>query len=151
MSANKDQALSLDNSSLEEVVDALLHSIPIKGADEAEKPFVLPTSDSIRSFGFYTSRRDLWRYDRMVQSKEIEELLQFMDRAYTPPPRRPTSTRTDVPVWTLIRLEAHRFAGLHRHCGFNGEDPESFILSFEKDITLIHGFNGAGKTALLSA
>src|SRR5690606_6894426 len=61
------------------------------------------------------------------------------------------STRTDVPVWTLIRLEAHRFAGLHRHCGFNGEDPESFILSFEKDITLIHGFNGAGKTALLSA
>ena len=51
-------------------------------------------------------------------------------------------------LWRLRRLEAHRFAGLHRHCGARGEDPEDFALDIERDVTLISGFNGAGKTAL---
>ena len=55
------------------------------------------------------------------------------------------------PIWHLRRIEAHRFAGLHRHCAPDGSDPEPFVLELDKDITLISGFNGAGKTALLSA
>jgi hypothetical protein len=49
------------------------------------------------------------------------------------------------------RIEAHRFGGLHRHCGPQGQDPEPFVLEIDKDLTLISGFNGAGKTALLSS
>ena len=51
-------------------------------------------------------------------------------------------------LWRLRRIEAHRIAGLHRHCGAQGEDPEDFALDIERDVTLISGFNGAGKTAL---
>lgn len=47
-----------------------------------------------------------------------------------------------------METEAHRIAGLHRHCGAQGEDPEDFSLDIERDVSLISGFNGAGKTAL---
>ena len=45
----------------------------------------------------------------------------------------------------------HRFGGLHRHLGPNGEDPDHFVFDLGKEVTLLSGFNGAGKTALLSA
>ena len=45
-------------------------------------------------------------------------------------------------------MEAHRFGGLHRHCSASGADPDNFVLEVERDVTLISGFNGAGKTAL---
>ena len=67
-----------------------------------------------------------------------------------PPAKKATETEGNAEnkFWTLRRVEAHRFGGLHRHCGLDGEDPEDFVVEVDRDVTLISGFNGAGKTAL---
>ena len=94
---------------------------------------------------------DLWRSNRTVQAKEVESLLKALEENLPDDTAMPTHGTTDRPVWHLERVEIHRFGGLHRHVGPNGEDPEDFVVEFDKEITLVSGFNGAGKTALLSA
>ena len=83
-----------------------------------------------------------------MQAAEIEEILKALGD--NPPTKKATETASsgENNFWTLRCIEAHRFGGLHRHCGSVGEDPENFIVEIDRDITLISGFNGAGKTAL---
>jgi AAA domain-containing protein len=82
---------------------------------------------------------------------EINGLLEALDSELPQTSRATHRAAGACPVWNLRRIEAHRFGGLHRHCGPAGEDPEPFVLEMDKDLTLIGGFNGAGKTALLSS
>ena len=51
---------------------------------------------------------------------------------------------------TLKRLEAHRFAGLHRF-GAPERPPKNFVLDFSSSIHLFEGANGSGKTSLANA
>ncbi len=141
--------IRLEDSGLEDVVAALLAGTPI-GRGEDAAPFSFPNPDSIMLFAYYVRHRDLWRRSKQVQVSEINSLLEALDGEA---PEEPASARRQVSEqkhWTLRRIEAHRFGGLHRHCAPDGANPELFILEIEKDITLIGGFNGAGKTALLS-
>ena len=118
-------------------------------------PFRLDTGDKRKAFAFYSRNRDLWRSSRTVQAKEAESLLKALEENLPPdsanPAVGPPRGTTDKPIWNLERVEIHRFGGLHRHVGPKGEDPEHFVVDLDKEITLVSGFNGAGKTALLSA
>ena len=49
----------------------------------------------------------------------------------------------------LKKLEAHRFAGLHKF-GTPGAAPENYIHEFPSPLTLFEGRNGSGKTSLLN-
>lgn len=141
------EPINLVDCGLEDVVAALLARQPIDtSADGA--PFVLGNDNSRKIFAYYARNRNLWPQNKMVQATEIEEVLKAL--LSDPPACKETRTAEAKPVrqWKLRRVEAHRFAGLHRHCGAQGEDPEPFVLDIERDVTLISGFNGAGKTAL---
>ncbi len=63
-------------------------------------------------------------------------------------PARPANANTRR--LRLKKLEAHRFAGLHKF-GTLGAAPENFVQEFTSQLTLFEGRNGAGKTALVNA
>jgi AAA domain len=50
----------------------------------------------------------------------------------------------------LKKLEAHRFAGLHKF-GTPSAAPENYVHEFNLKLTLFEGRNGSGKTSLLNA
>ena len=139
--------INLIDCSLEDLVAALLHKRPI-AMPEGGPPFILENDDARRILAYYARRRDLWPRAKQVQARETEEVLKALEEA--PPVKKATEAAdsADNRFWSLRRIEAHRFGGLHRHCGLNGENPEDFLVEIDRDITLISGFNGAGKTAL---
>ena len=139
--------INLIDCSLEDLVAALLHEQPI-AMPEGGPPFVLESDNARRIFAYYARRRDLWPRAKTVQEREIEEILKALEE--DPPAKKATETAggAETKLWSLRRVEAHRFGGLHRHCGLDGEDPETFVVEVDRDVTLISGFNGAGKTAL---
>jgi hypothetical protein len=139
--------LKLADCGLEDVVSALLGGRRIACQGEGNF-FVLNSEDARKVFAYYAEHRDLWPRAKQVQAREVDELLKILGRKA--PARAESKTHAGGPpkLWRLRRVEAHRFGGLHRHCGPGGEDPETFALEIDRDITLIGGFNGAGKTAL---
>ena len=139
--------INLVDCGLEDLVAALMYGQPI-ATPEGGPPFVLQNDNARRIMAYYTRRRDLWPRAKTVQAREIEEVLKALEE--DPPAKKATETAgaAGKRLWTLRRVEAHRFGGLHRHCGADGEDPEDFVLEIDRDVTLISGFNGAGKTAL---
>ena len=143
------EPIRLENYSLDEIVRLLMAGTPVHRAKGT--PFRFDTSDKRKAFAFYSRNRELWRSNRTVQAKEVESLLKALEEDLPADTAMPPHGTTDKPVWHLERVEIHRFGGLHRHVGPNGEDPEDFVVEFDKEITLVSGFNGAGKTALLSA
>ena len=138
--------VSLVDGGLEDLVAAMLRQRPIEVPGGSH--FALRNDNARRILAHYARNRHLWLRAKPVLRDEIEGVLQAVDAPL------PVGTVTSSPrkaarkTWRLTRVEAHRFAGLHRHCGPEGGDPAVFALDLERDITLIRGFNGAGKTAL---
>lgn len=139
--------IKLVDCGLEDLVAALLAWQPIETPTDGEF-FILENADSRRVLSYYAQHRDLWPRDKTVQAREVEDILKALEQDAPAKQERTTTATASKRLWRLSRLEAHRFGGLHRHCGAQGEDPEDFILDVVRDITLISGFNGAGKTAL---
>jgi hypothetical protein len=142
--------LRLEDSGLEDVVAALLAGAPIWRGEDTH-PFIFSNPDSVKVFSFYAEHRDFWRRNRPVQATEVNNLLIALESVTPELTASSQRQEGEQKRWSLRRIEAHRFGGLHRHCGANGVDPDIFTLAIDKDITLIGGFNGAGKTALLSS
>ncbi|MDE0149743.1 MAG: ATP-binding protein [Rhodospirillaceae bacterium] len=143
------QPILLEDHSLEEIVQFLMAGAPVYRTREED--FCLDTDDKRKVFAFYYRNRQLWPSKKNVQSTEVESLLQALEDNLPTTIAQPQAAAAEKPVWHLERVAIHRFGGLHRHIGPNGEDPEDFIFDLTKEITLVSGFNGAGKSALLSA
>lgn len=149
-SENEETALPLGSSSLEDIVGALLAGRPIFRNKDTPS-YVLANEDARKLFAYYSEHRDLWPRAKTVQGREIEDLLKALAEPCPHAPPKLAGGKALPKLWRLRRVEAHRFGGLHRHCGPKGETPELFVLEIDRDVTLISGFNGAGKTALQSA
>lgn len=107
--------------------------------------------DSRVALAFYRRDMKFWgKYN--VTTKEIEQLLEALKAAKVPARSRSSAAVPDTCRWRLRKITAHRFAGLHRHCNpDDGSPPPPFEWELDKDLSLIWGFNGAGKSSLLSA
>ena len=138
--------VSLVDWGLEDLVAALLRQQPIDVPGDAH--FVLRSNNARRILEHYAQNRHLWPRAKPVRREEIEGVLQALDASLPVPARIGSPPAAAKKTWRLTRVEAHRFAGLHRHCGTEGKDPGLFAFDLERDVTLIRGFNGAGKTAL---
>ena len=55
-----------------------------------------------------------------------------------------------VKLLRLVKIEAHRFAGLHAY-GRPSAPPASFVFEPGKPVTLLEGVNGSGKTSIVNA
>ncbi|MCR9137174.1 MAG: AAA family ATPase [Alphaproteobacteria bacterium] len=143
------EPVRLEDHSLDEIIQLLTAGRPVHRTKGGA--FSLDTADKRKVFAFYGRNRDLWPRNKSVQSKEVESVLKALDGQEPAAVEITPRAGGYKPLWHLERVEAHRFGGLQRHLGPNGEDPDPFVFDLGKEITLISGFNGAGKTALLSA
>ncbi|QQS12946.1 MAG: AAA family ATPase [Rhodospirillales bacterium] len=143
--------IRISDLTLDEVVLHLIagHTLQASGGEE----FSLSLPDSRAILAFYNQdRRTYWNpeKDPTIQDGEIDRVLDALDtlpKAATAA-ARPAAT---LQKWRLVRVVAHRFRGLHRHCAEAGADPHPFELELAAHASLFRGFNGAGKTSLVSA
>jgi AAA domain len=136
---------------LDEVITVLLagDTLQVSGGDE----FSLPLADSRALLAFYNQdRRTYWNPDKdtAILDGEIDRVLQALDKAPLATVLAPRK-RSGNQKWRLIKVTAHRFRGLHRHCAEGGSDPKLFQFDLSAGSALFRGFNGAGKTSLISA
>lgn len=143
--------LKISGLTLDEVVLHLIDGdiLQVSGGED----FSLSLPDSRAVLAFYNqNRRAYWNPDKdtAIQDGEIDQVLEALDKS---PEMRKAASRlpTMTQKWRLTKVTAHRFRGLHRHCAEAGSDPHPFELEFSADVLLIRGFNGAGKTSLISA
>lgn len=136
---------------LDEVILHLIagDALQVTGGTE----FSLSSPDSRAILAFYNQdRRTYWNpeKDPTIQDGEIDLVLDALD---TPHKAATASARpaTTLQKWRLVKVVAHRFRGLHRHCAAAGADPHPFELELAAHASLFRGFNGAGKTSLVSA
>lgn len=144
-------AINIADLTLDEVVQHLAagDALHVSGGDE----FSLPLQDSRTVLAFYNhNRQAYWNPDKdtNILDGEIDRLLDALDKPanVTAPATRPASQQQR---WQLVGITAHRFRGLHRHCDDKGAAPKPFTLDLYRHATLFRGFNGAGKTSLISA
>jgi len=135
----------------DEVVLHLIAGDVLKVTGGEEFSLSLPDSRAILAF-YNQDRRTYWNpeKDPTIQDGEIDRVLDALDK----PPKvaaaaaRPAAT---LQKWRLVKVVAHRFRDLHRHCAATGADPHPFELELAAHASLFRGFNGAGKTSLVSA
>jgi hypothetical protein len=136
---------------LDEMVSRLIAGevLQISGGEE----FSLPLDDSRAILAFYNQdRRAYWNPDKdtAIQDGEVDRVLAALGNV--PKTAAASVKLTAAPQkWQLVKIAAHRFRGLHRHCAEGGVDPKPFELELSAPATLFRGFNGAGKTSLISA
>lgn len=141
----------LSQLTLDEFIVRLIsgHSIAISGS---EKPFVIENIDTRVALSFYEKRRECWDSKKNVDQREIEALYAAIETGALPQISITAVAKKANNIWHLKRVEAFRFGGLHKHChSDDGTPPEIFSWDVESPLTLIRGFNGAGKTSLLNA
>lgn len=144
-------AIDIADLTLDEVVRHLAAGDALRVSGGAE--FSLPLQDSRTLLAFYNQNKQAyWNPDKdsNIVDGEIDRVLDALDRPtnLSAPSTRPASQQQQ---WQLVEVTAHRFRGLHRHCDDQGQDPKPFSLDLSRQATLFRGFNGAGKTSLISA
>lgn len=134
---------------LEELVDTLVAGAAVVVAGTGEV-FSLG-ADSCFALAFYRRDRKYWgRYN--LSSKEITQLLDALNSPTVHKKIKITVAPRRIQKWSLHRVFAHRFAGLHRYCNReDGSPPPPFEWDVGNGASVIWGFNGAGKSSLLSA
>jgi hypothetical protein len=116
------------------------------GADNATHTI---KSDNARSvLGWYFKNRGKWAGS--VAAADMEAIT---DAAQAKPQKIPDKggpAQGAKRSLTLVKVEAHRFGGLHGY-NDNGRDPETFVFKPAKPLTVLEGWNGSGKTSILNA
>jgi len=96
-------------------------------------------------------RRNAGKWAGNLNAGDAEAIV---DAVGTPPPTiepvADTAAASLVRTLRLVKVVAHRFAGLHAY-GRSTEPPETFAFAPAKPMTLFEGFNGSGKTSIANA
>ena len=141
----------LSQLTLDEFVVKLISGQPVSIAGQ-EAPYSLLHKDSQVALSYYNKKRELWDSKKNVSQQEVSTLYAAIEASALPAISITATATKARKVWNLKRVEAFRFGGLHRHCDHaTGAAPEVFIWHIEHPLTLVRGFNGAGKTSLMNA
>ena len=123
----------------------LINGVPVLVGDGLE-PFSLSSTDARILLGWYLGRQGKWAAP--VTASDAESLA---DSILSPPVSTPPASgrRGDVATrrLRLVRIEAHRFAGIHAP---GATDADNFVFEPGHPVTLFEGLNGSGKTSLLN-
>ncbi|CAO3456089.1 hypothetical protein [Azospirillum argentinense] len=144
-------AINIADLTLDEVVQHLAAGDVLHVSGGGEFALSLPDSRTVLTF-YNQNRQAYWNPDKdtNILDGEIDRLLDALDKSVkvTAPAARSVNQQQR---WQLVGITAHRFRGLHRHCDDKGAAPKPFRLDLSRHATLFRGFNGAGKTSLISA
>lgn len=112
-------------------------------------PFALDTEDSRAVLGWYRDNGKRWAGNQ--RAEDIEAIINAVESPLpivaAPADDATTTTKRSL---KLVRMVAHRFAGLHVH-GKLTDAPDPFVFTPTSDVTLLEGANGSGKTSILNA
>ena len=125
----------------------LISARPI-GVGNDNTPYVLKSDDARSALNWYFSNRNKWAGNAVVP--DIEAIVGSMGKVPTSLPVVRQAGSVTNKRYTLRKVTAHRFAGLHR-AGVESKAPDDFVYEFHSDLTMFEGFNGSGKTSLLNA
>lgn len=133
---------------LDSLVADLVSGRPILTGDG--KSFALPDYRTRSALEWYRQKgANGWSANVTVQIGE-----DLVDGVLQEPPDLPAlparSAGANERRLRLIKVEAHRFAGLHKF-GTPGAAPPTYEHEFTSQLTLFEGRNGSGKTSLLNA
>ena len=111
---------------------------------------LLSLEDGARSvLSWYWDNQSAWT--KNLSAATVQSILSSLDTdAPNLPPAASASNVGERKLLTLVKLEAHRFAGIHAYGAENG-GPDNFIFEPSKPITMFEGANGSGKTSLINA
>lgn len=116
----------------------------------AGKPFVLPDERTRSALEWYR-KKGAAAWTANVSTANGENLV---DAVLLAPPELPALPARTANAKNrrlkLKKLEAHRFAGLHKF-GTPDTAPANYLHEFTSPLTLFEGRNGSGKTSLLNA
>ena len=109
----------------------------------------LASDDARAVLDWYRRNRGKWAGNLSAADADA-----IIDLIGTPPPTteaeaKDGTARTNK-LLQLVKVEAHRFAGLHAY-GRPSAPPASFVFETGKPITLLEGVNGSGKTSIVNA
>jgi hypothetical protein len=114
-----------------------------------EKRLGIASSDARAMLDWYRRNPNKWAVN--LNGDDVEALIDLVGSE--PPNVVPAAGASNAPSGNklrLLKLRAHRFAGLHLY-GKTSEPPEIFEFAPEKPITLFEGANGSGKTSIANA
>ena len=132
-------------------IDALLadlvggRAVALGGGDE----LAMASDDARAVLDWYRQNRSRWHANLSAGDTEA-----IIDMIGTPPPTIEPSAENGgsraIKTLRLVKVEAHRFAGLHAY-GRPSAPPASFVFEPGKPVTLLEGVNGSGKTSIANA
>ncbi|MGO7536812.1 ATP-binding protein, partial [Rhizobium leguminosarum] len=132
-------------------IDALLadliggRAVALGGGEE----LALASDDTRAVLDWYRRNRGKWQANLSASDTDA-----IIDAIGTPPPTIEAEPEAGsahaIRLLRLVRVEAHRFAGLHAY-GRPSAPPTSFVFEPAKPVTLIEGVNGSGKTSIANA
>jgi hypothetical protein len=142
------ESRSLHLHTLDSLIADLVSGRPVQtGVGE---PFVLPDERTRSALEWYRKKGAAgWKTNVSAQHGEdlVDTILQEPPELPALPARPANANSRRL---RLKKLEAHRFAGLHKF-GTPGSAPENYVHEFASTLTLFEGRNGSGKTSLLNA
>ena len=132
-------------------IDALLadligrRAVALGGGEE----LVLASDDARAVLDWYRVNRGRWESNLSATDTNA-----IIDVIGTPPPTIEAEPEVGnahaVRLLRLVKVEAHRFAGLHAYGRLN-TPPATFVLEPRKPVSLMEGVNGSGKTSIANA
>jgi len=115
------------------------------GPDSAE--FRLDSQDSRAILNWYRLNRPKWA--GRVMAPDVEAIVNAMSVALPSLPIPDISVPSAHRWLRLAKVVGHRFAGIHAY-GTAETPPPDFVFEPHAPITLLEGWNGAGKTSLIN-
>lgn len=142
------EARSLHLHTLDSLLSDLVSGRAIVVGDD--ELYALPDDPTRSALDWYRTRGEA-NWEAAVSATHAKNLVNAIQgepvELEALPARLPNA---DARRLTLQKLEAHRFAGLHKF-GTPSNPPDNYIHEFSPGFTLFEGRNGSGKTSLANA
>lgn len=142
------EARSLHLHTLDSLLSDLVSGRAIVVGDD--ELYALPDDPTRSALDWYRKRGEA-NWGAAVSATHAENLVDAIQgepvELEALPARPPNANARQL---TLKKLEAHRFAGLHKF-GTPSNPPDNYIHEFSPGFTLFEGRNGSGKTSLANA
>lgn len=142
------ESISLHLHTLDSLIADLVSGRAVEIANRGH--FVLPDERTRSALEWYR-KKGVSAWTANVSAASCEDIV---DAILLAPPELPALparlTNAKNRRLKLKKLEAHRFAGLHKF-GTPDAAPANYVHEFTSSLTLFEGRNGSGKTSLLNA